>query len=376
MKFAITREALLQPLQQVIGVVERRQTLPILANVMLEISGNTLAVTATDLEVELIAKISLDDPCVEGVTTVPARKLLDICRSLPEGASIEVETQDARLYLRAGRSRYRLATLSAEEFPNVEESSSTPLASFFVAQNILKRLIEKTSFAMAQQDVRFYLCGMLLEITKASGQLRAVATDGHRLAMYTIKDIGSVAAGSLSQQVQAIVPRKGTLEISRLLKEVEDPVRVQLTPHHLRIEGGDVVITSKLVDGKFPDYEKVIPRGGDKVLLGTRLVLRDAFSRAAILSNEKYRGVRMQLDLDMLKLIASNPEQEQAEEDISVKYQGPQMEIGFNVGYLIDVLSVLDQEEARFTFASSESSVLIDTPEGDSSCYVVMPMKL
>lgn len=376
MKFAITREALLQPLQQVIGVVERRQTLPILANVMLEVNSGLLAVTATDLEVELIAKIALDQPHEEGMTTVPARKLLDICRSLPEAVNIEVETGEGRLHLRAGRSRYRLATLAAEEFPNVDEGQAPALATFTVAQSILRRLIEKTSFAMAQQDVRFYLCGMLLEISGGAGQLRGVATDGHRLAMYTVKEIHSVAAGLQSNKVQAIIPRKGTLEIARLLKESEDPVQVQLTQHHLRIESGDVVIISKLVDGKFPDYEKVIPRGGDKVLLGERLALRDAFNRAAILSNEKYRGVRMQLDRDTLRLIASNPEQEQAEEELSVNYQGPQMEIGFNVGYLTDALAALDQNEARFTFSSAESSVLIDIPNDASGCYVVMPMKL
>ncbi len=376
MKFAITREALLQPLQQVIGVVERRQTLPILANVMLEVNSGLLAVTATDLEVELIGKIALEQPHEEGVTTVPARKLLDICRSLPDGASIEIETAEGRLHLRAGRSRYRLATLAAEEFPNVDEGQAPALAAFAVAQSILKRLIEKTSFAMAQQDVRFYLCGMLLEISGGAGQLRGVATDGHRLAMYTVENIESVTAGLLSNRVQAIIPRKGTLEIARLLKESEEPVRVQLTQHHLRIESSDVVIISKLVDGKFPDYEKVIPRGGDKVLLGERLALRDAFNRAAILSNEKYRGVRMQLDRDTLRLIASNPEQEQAEEELSVHYQGPQMEIGFNVGYLTDALAALDQNEARFTFSSAESSVLIDVPNDASGCYVVMPMKL
>ncbi|HNV54420.1 MAG TPA: DNA polymerase III subunit beta, partial [Pseudomonadales bacterium] len=248
MKFAITREALLQPLQQVIGVVERRQTLPILANVMLEVNSGLLAVTATDLEVELIGKIALEQPHEEGVTTVPARKLLDICRSLPDGASIEIETAEGRLHLRAGRSRYRLATLAAEEFPNVDEGQAPALAAFAVAQSILKRLIEKTSFAMAQQDVRFYLCGMLLEISGGAGQLRGVATDGHRLAMYTVENIESVATGLLSNRVQAIIPRKGTLEIARLLKESEEPVRVQLTQHHLRIENSDVVIISKLVD--------------------------------------------------------------------------------------------------------------------------------
>ena len=270
----------------------------------------------------------------------------------------------------------QLATLAAEEFPNVDEGQAPALAAFAVAQSILKRLIEKTSFAMAQQDVRFYLCGMLLEISGGAGQLRGVATDGHRLAMYTVENIESVATGLLSNRVQAIIPRKGTLEIARLLKESEEPVRVQLTQHHLRIENSDVVIISKLVDGKFPDYEKVIPRGGDKVLLGERLALRDAFNRAAILSNEKYRGVRMQLDRDTLRLIASNPEQEQAEEELSVHYQGPQMEIGFNVGYLTDALAALDQNEARFTFSSAESSVLIDVPNDASGCYVVMPMKL
>lgn len=267
----------------------------------------------------------------------------------------------------AGRSRFTLATLPASDFPNVEEGPGS--MSFSVNQNKLRRLIERTSFAMAQQDVRYYLNGMLLEISK--GQLRAVATDGHRMAMCTLD-----ADIDYQERYQLIVPRKGILELARLLGEADDLVNVVLGTHHIRATTGDFTFTSKLVDGKFPDYERVLPRGGDKIVLADRQVLRNAFSRTAILSNEKYRGIRLMLSDSLLKIQANNPEQEEAEEDIAVDYNGSPLEIGFNVSYLLDVMNVLSNEQIKIILSDANSSALVQESESDDSVYVVMPMRL
>lgn len=367
MQFTIQREALLKPLQLVAGVVERRQTLPVLSNVLLVVDGNTLSLTGTDLEVELVGRIQLDEPAEAGEITVPARKLMDICKSLPDDVALTLKVEDNKAVIKAGRSRFTLATLPASDFPNVEEGPGS--MTFQVNQNKLRRLIERTSFAMAQQDVRYYLNGMLLEINK--GQLRAVATDGHRMAMCTLD-----ADIDYQERYQLIVPRKGILELARLLGEADDMVSIVLGTHHIRATTGDFTFTSKLVDGKFPDYERVLPRGGDKIVLADRQVLRNAFSRTAILSNEKYRGIRLMLSDSLLKIQANNPEQEEAEEDIAVDYNGSALEIGFNVSYLLDVMNVLSNEQVKMILSDANSSALVQESETDDSVYVVMPMRL
>ena len=367
MKFVISREALLRPLQLVAGVVEKRQTLPVLSNVLLEVEGQQLSLTGTDLEVELVGRVTLDEVGQEGEITVPAKKLMDICRSLPDGAQIEVEQDEQRVNVRSGRSRFTLSTLPATEFPNVESISGEQ--EFTLAQGSLRRVIDRTSFAMAQQDVRYYLNGMLLEIQ--SNLLRTVATDGHRLAMCSRPiDV------AVSQSQKLIVPRKGILELSRLLDDSDEPVSLTLGSTHVRAHTGDFTFTSKLIDGKFPDYERVVPRNGDKVLIAERAELRQVLSRTAILSNEKYRGVRLYLEENNLKVMANNPEQEEAEENIAVEYSGSAMEVGFNVGYLVDVLSVLDEERVQITLADPNSSALLEEPGGGDALYVVMPMRL
>jgi DNA polymerase-3 subunit beta len=367
MQFTIQREALLKPLQLVAGVVERRQTLPVLSNVLLVVDGNTLSLTGTDLEVELVGRIQLEEAAEAGEITVPARKLMDICKSLPDDATLSFKLEDNKAVIKAGRSRFTLATLPASDFPNVEEGPGS--MSFSVNQNKLRRLIERTSFAMAQQDVRYYLNGMLLEINK--GQLRAVATDGHRMAMCTLD-----AGIDYQERYQLIVPRKGILELARLLGEADDLVSIVLGTHHIRATTGDFTFTSKLVDGKFPDYERVLPRGGDKIVLADRQVLRNAFSRTAILSNEKYRGIRLMLSDSLLKIQANNPEQEEAEEDIAVDYTGSALEMGFNVSYLLDVMNVLSNEQVKLILSDANSSALVQESESDDSVYVVMPMRL
>ena len=367
MQFTLQREALLKPLQLVAGVVERRQTLPVLSNVLLVVDGNTLSLTGTDLEVELVGRINLEEPAVDGEITVPARKLMDICKSLPDEATINLRIEEGKAILRAGRSRFTLATLPAADFPNVEDGEGS--LSFSVSQNKLRRLIERTGFAMAQQDVRYYLNGMLLEINQ--GQLRAVATDGHRMAMCTVD-----AEIDYQEKYQLIVPRKGILELARLLAEADDLISIVLGTHHIRATTGDFTFTSKLVDGKFPDYERVLPRGGDKVVIADRQALRNAFSRTAILSNEKYRGIRLMLSDSLLKIQANNPEQEEAEEDTVVDYSGSPLEVGFNVSYLLDVMNVLSNEQVQITLADANSSALLQEAESDDSLYVVMPMRL
>lgn len=367
MHFTIQREALLKPLQLVAGVVERRQTLPVLSNVLLVVEGQQLSLTGTDLEVELVGRVALEDSAEPGEITVPARKLMDICKSLPNDALIDIRLDEQKLVVKAGRSRFTLSTLRANDFPTVEEGPGS--FNFSLVQSKLRRLIERTSFAMAQQDVRYYLNGMLIEVQ--TGILRAVATDGHRLAMCSME-----AAIENTEKHQVIVPRKGILELARLLTEQDGEVAIVLGQHHIRATTGEFTFTSKLVDGKFPDYERVLPRGGDKLVIGDRQALREAFSRTSILSNEKYRGIRLQLASGQLKIQANNPEQEEAEEEVAVDYNGGSLEIGFNVSYLLDVLGVMTTEQVRLILSDANSSALVQEAGNDDSSYVVMPMRL
>jgi DNA polymerase-3 subunit beta len=365
MKFSVVRETLLKPLQLVAGVVERKQTMPVLANVLLEVKDNILTLTGSDLEVELVGHITLDE-CQEGRITVPARKLMDICKSLPDSAVIEFSVDDTRAVIRSGRSRFTLSTLPADEFPNIQDMQGD--LSVVVAQNSVRRLIERTGFAMANQDVRYYLNGMLFEV--ADGQLRVVATDGHRLAT-AIED--AQVSGDLTQ---VIVPRKGVLELNRLLSDSDETVELQIGANHIRAKVADYIFTSKLVEGKFPDYHRVIPRNNDKIIIADRLELRQVFLRASILSNEKYRGVRLILANGMLQVFANNPEQEEAEESVLVQYQGDNLEVGFNVSYLLDVLGVVNSQEVRISLNDATASALVEESESHAAQYVVMPMRL
>ena len=367
MKFSVSRDALVKPLQLVAGVVEKRQTLPVLANVLLQLQGQELSLTGTDLEVEIVGRLQLDQPAeMEGEVTVPARKLLDICRSLPDGSELKFERDGERLILRSGRSRFQLSTLPASDFPNQEET--TAQSRFSISQREIRRLIEATGFAMAQQDVRYYLNGMSLETE--DNIIRTVATDGHRLALCRLEYNNTLPAR------QVIIPRKGVLEISRLIGEDDKLLKIQIGANHLRLFSSDFIFTSKLVDGRFPDYRRVLPKDGDKTVLASKAVLKEAFSRAAILSNEKFRGVRLNLSSGELKITANNPEQEEAEEIVDVDYQGDDLEIGFNVAYLIDVLNALVSEKVQISLSDSNASALIQDAEDDAALYVIMPMRL
>ncbi|MEH6617033.1 MAG: DNA polymerase III subunit beta [Porticoccus sp.] len=366
MKFSVSREDFLKPLQLVVGVVERRQTLPILSNVLINLNDGRLSLTGTDLEVEIVGHLSLVSAEEGGEITVPARKLMDICRSLPDGAEITLSEEGGRVQVTSGRSRFTLSSLPANEFPNVDDGPGK--CEFSIEQKALKQLIDHTAFAMAQQDVRYYLNGMLLEV--GNDRVRAVATDGHRLAM-----MDAQIAGLPEELTQAILPRKGVIELSRLLSDDGD-VSVVLGNNHIRIATADFRFTSKLVDGAYPDYDRVLPKGGDKQMVGNREELKNAFSRTAILSNEKYRGVRLLLSECQLTLIANNPEQEEAQEEVTVNYSSDELEVGFNVSYVIDVLNVLRGENVRFTLSDANSSALIEDPVNESAVYVVMPMRL
>ncbi|MEZ5582374.1 MAG: DNA polymerase III subunit beta [Candidatus Competibacteraceae bacterium] len=367
MKLAAKREKLLKPLQHVVGVVERRQTLPILSNVLIVAKDNTLNFTATDLEVELAAttEIPIDEP---GETTLPARKLVDILRALPEDATVTLSGEGERVSLRCGRSRFSLATLPAANFQTLEELPFE--GQLRLAQRDLKMLIERTHFAMAQQDVRYYLNGLLFEVE--GNQLRAVATDGHRLAFCVVP----AETNPATLNHQAIIPRKGIQELLRLLSEVDAEALLNIGTNHVQAILGEIRFTSKLIDGKFPDYHRVIPRPNDQLMIVDRLMLREALARAAILSSEKHRGIRLQAEERLLRIQAHNPEHEEAEEELEVDYQGGPLEIGFNVTYLLDALGALPSESVQLSLADANSSCLIrESAEGDSK-YVVMPMRL
>lgn len=365
MKLSAARDVLLKPLQAVIGVVERRQTMPILSNVLLVAKDGEIAITATDLEVELVAQA---DVAVEagGEITVSGRKLLDICRALPEGSEIDISVSGEKLVVRSGRSKFSLATLPAAEFPSVEDIKAGQTIE--VDQETLGRLIEKTHFSMAQQDVRYYLNGMLLE---TGGKfLRAVATDGHRLALCEAELDGA----SLDEQ-QVIMPRKGVLELQRLMSG-EGPLHIELGPNHVRIQLEGIRFTSKLIDGRFPEYDRVIPKESSNELTADRESFKAALQRTAILSNEKYRGIRLIIRDSGVVMQAHNPEQEEAEEELEVQYSGEDIEIGFNVNYLLDALGAVNGDEVTLSVLDGNSSCLIRQPGKDDCKFVVMPMRL
>ena len=365
MKLNAAREALLRPLQAVIGVVERRQTMPILANVLLVAKDGQVSVTATDLEVELVAdtEVEVENP---GEVTVPGRKLLDICRALPEDASVSISQSGEKLVIKSGRSKFSLTTLPAAEFPTVDDINAGQ--SIDVSQETLGRLLEKTHFSMAQQDVRYYLNGLLLET--GGKMLRAVATDGHRLALCEAE----LEGGALPEQ-QVIVPRKGVLELQRLMSG-EGQLAIELGTNHVRIQLDGIRFTSKLIDGRFPEYDRVIPQDTSNAMSADRSTFRGALQRTAILSNEKYRGIRLIIRDGGMVLQAHNPEQEEAEEEFEIVYDGDEIEIGFNVNYLLDALGAIESDEVNLAVVDSNSSCLIREPGKDDCKYVVMPMRL
>jgi DNA polymerase-3 subunit beta len=366
MKFQINKENLLNPLQQVIGAVEKKQTMPALSNVLLKATDSRLTLTATDLEIELQSYIDLVID-VPGEITVPARKLLDICKSLPTDASIQFSVTDSKVLLQSGRSRFSLTTLPAGDFPSLDSISA--VHQFSINQDVLRDLIEKTAFAMAQQDVRYYLNGLLIEVS--SNILRAVATDGHRLA-YCEKQLET----DIADIKQVIVPRKGIVELLRLLQDTDAETRVILGSNHIQVEFDSLRLTSKLIDGRFPDYNRVMPAESSNIITADREQLRQSLIRTSILSNEKYRGIRLILSQNQMKLQAQNPDQEEADVELEVNYDGDDIEIGFNVNYMLDVLNVTASDMVQTALRDSNSSFLITYPDITDCKYVIMPMRL
>ena len=362
----VERDALLKPLQAVAGIVERRHTLPILANVLLEQKEGRLHVTATDLEMQITAVAELDGKDGQS-TTVGARKLQDLLRALPDDALVNVDATGSKMTVKAGRSRFNLQTLAAGDYPRISLGQEK-LQSLSIGQKDLRALFRLAEFAMAQQDIRYYLNGMLLVIDR--GSLQAVATDGHRLSWASL-----AVDGDYTRQ-EVILPRKTVLELGKLLADTDDAVSIDILANQVRFRFANVELVSKVVDGKFPDYNRVIPVGHTKSVTLDRGVLLAALQRAAILSNEKFRGVRLVLGADQLRIICSNSEQEEAEEELEVAYKGEPLDIGFNITYLLGVLQNVDSAEVAFAFGDANSSALVTMPGRDDYKYVVMPMRI
>ena len=365
MKFSMVREALLKPLQAVIGVVERRQTMPILSNILITVENEKVTVAATDLEVELVTQADASVE-VDGQITVSGRKLLDICKALPDQSTVNLSLKGEKLNIKGGKSKFNLATLPASEFPIIEDIKTKHTLS--VDQSALRNLIEKTHFSMAQQDVRYYLNGMLLETT--SNYIKAVATDGHRLALSQVKTDDNKV-----EKQQVIIPRKGVLELQRLMQE-KGVVNIEIGANHVRAELDNIRFTSKLIDGKFPEYDRVIPGESNNKLKANKKQFKGALQRTAILSNEKYRGIRLTIKDSGVSIQAHNSEQEQAEEELGFEYNGDDIEIGFNVNYLLDAINAIDGEEVVLSIQDSNSSCLLRHPSQDDCVFVVMPMRL
>jgi len=367
MKLSIARDDILTPLQIISGVVERKQTMPVLSNILVIAEPEKVTLTGTNMEVELVCQLENVSVSESGAITIPARKLADICRSLPSEANIELALEGDKIHLRSGKSHFSLSTLPADQFPNIEDGQHDIAVSF--SQKDFKTMLDSTAFAMAQQDVRYYLNGMLLEL--GNQYVRTVATDGHRLAMTTLDTDLSV-----DQEKQVIVPRKGVIEFGRLLSDVDDEVVLSIGENHIYSQINNYKFTSKLIDGKFPDYNRVIPKGGDKILVADREALKGMFARASILSHENIRGVQLHLSNNQLQVFANNPEHEQAEDCLDVIYEGDDLQIGFNVSYLIDAMNVITDDSVKITLSNASSSALIESTEKQDSVYVIMPMRL
>ncbi|MGJ8620626.1 MAG: DNA polymerase III subunit beta [Methylophilaceae bacterium] len=366
MQIKINRDVLLKPLMNVTGIVERRHTLPILSNLLIEAKNNNIKLTATDLEMQISLNIEseLKD---ELSTTISAKKFLDICRSLPDSIDIDMISKDSRMTVKAGKSRFNLQTLPAADYPIMTKVAGETIT-IKISQIELKRLLKQVEFAMAQQDIRYYLNGLLLEVNE--NRLNLVGTDGHRLSFT------SAILAQNYEKNEVILPRKTVIELIKLLEDSDEEVTIEVATGQVNFAFGEISLISKVIDGKFPDYHRVIPTAHSNTFTANRLQILTAMQRASILSNEKYRGIRMVLSENNLKLISTNTEQEEAEEELEINYMQESLDIGFNVTYLIDVLNNTQQETINFSFADANSSCLITLPEDSDYKYVVMPMRI
>ena len=374
MKFSIQREQLLKPLKNVIGVLEQRQILQILSHVLIRIKEQQVTITATDSEIELSSSMLLDIPREDSLsasrieTTLPGRKLMDICRTLPEYAILHIELHNNQAIISACESRFVLTTLPATTFPTITLDSQCH--EFNLSQKEFRYLIHRTQFAMAQQDVRYFLNGMLLEANE--GVIRAVATDGHRLA------INNIASSTINNNfIRAILPRKSIIELNRLLNEADTELLVRISANHIQVESEGFNFISNLIEGEYPDYKRIIPKEGHNIIRLGCLEFKQALVRVAILANETFRGVRLQLRKNRMRITTNNTEQEIAEEQIMLSYEGDEIDIGFNINYLIDVLNIIGTGVIKLTLSGPSSSMLIEEGEGDgNSLFVIMPITL
>lgn len=366
MKFIINKDTLLTPLQQIVSVIEKRQTMPILSNVLLVVEDNQLVLTGTDLEIQLIAKIAIENS-TSGSVTVPARKFLDLCRLLPNGAEIKIEQQDDKLKILSNRSRFLLSCLPSENYPEFSESDFEN--SFAISAEKFKKALDKTVFCMANQDVRYYLNGLLLHISNS--KIKLVASDGHRLSIY--EDQLDTATGI---EAKIIIPRKGVLELNRLLDHQDSELKIEFSNNNIRIFVNNLIFSAKLVDSKYPDFGKVFQQEFLTPIHIQKQFLKDALTRVAVLSNEKFRGVTLDFSSDSLRISTHNPEHDEAEEELFVEYAGEPLSISFNAQYLLDAVSNIDSDFAVLTIATNSSSCFIDEPVDLLYKFIVMPMKL
>ncbi len=366
MQLTIDREKLLKPLQLITNTVDKKQALPILSNILFKLDGQRLTLLGTDLEIELIKYVHLDQVVATEQLAIPAKKLHDICRALPPEASIQFSQQGNQLSLRSGKSRFTLSLMHAEEFPTLE-CETAPKHTFTLPAMLLRHLLVKTHFAMAQQDVRYFLNGLYLDFS--ANMLSAVATDGHRLAMCT-----QTLDFSLAERVSVLLPRKAIIELIKLLEASDAAIDFCIGDNYVSIRSEDYSFTSKLIEGTFPEYRALIPKVTDKIAIIQKEVLRDALSRVAVLSNEKYRGAWLTFENNRLKLQANNPDKDEAEEEVAIDYASDSIRLGCNVTYLLDVLSVIEEEVIRIYL--TETSLLVQALSSDNEYYVVMSMRL
>jgi len=366
MKFIINKDQLLMPLQQIVSVIEKRQTMPILSNVLINATEDGVILTGTDLEIQIITKINLH-PEEPGSITVPARKFLDICRLFPNDAEIKIELQNDKVKVLSGRGRFSLTTLPAENYPDFSESEFEN--QFLINAGKLKKALDKTLFCMANQDVRYYLNGLLLNVSNS--RIKLVASDGHRLSLYD-DDIGQATG----YETRIILPRKGVQELSRLLDDPDAELNIQFSNNNIRIFYKDLIFSAKLVDAKYPDFGRVFDQPFYHSILIQKQILKDALTRVAVLANEKIKGVTLDISENLLKISTHNPEHDEAEEELVMQYQGEELSISFNSQYLLDAVSNLDSELAMLTIASNASSCFIEEPDQPLFKFIVMPMLL
>jgi DNA polymerase-3 subunit beta len=367
MNIQISTNILLPILQSSTSVLDRKHNQPILSNLLLQLENNQLSITATDLELELTSKLQIDAN-EKSELAIPARKLLDICRTLPLGSKLKIVKHENQVKITSGKSRFMLSTLPAKDFPRMNDQDNKEILE--IDRVSLINLFNNTNFAMASQDVRYYLNGLLVEITENS--ITTVATDGHRLAVADVE-----FPNKISSEVSMIIPRKGVLELLKLLAGSDEKnIRLSIGNNGIGAIVGTQVMKIKLLEGNFPDYKRVIPKESNNFMLADRDELKSVPTRTSILSNEKFRGIRLTLNKNLVKAIAHNPEKEEAEEDLEVKYTGDDLEVGFNVAYLLDVLGILKCEIVRLDVTDANSSCLITDPEQSNAKYVVMPMRL